>query len=115
MKPLVAVLLALILIGSSPVHAGTKFTEAQKIERHVQEEWKRHDLRREVRSVMWCESRNDPWVKSSSGTYWGLLQLGESERAQTNWAWRIRTQIRAAKRWWLATGSDWDAWSQCAP
>ena len=62
--------------------------------------------------VAWCESRLDP--RASNGQYKGVFQMGSSERARYGHGPTVEAQSRAAKRYFIDSGSDWSPWS-CKP
>lgn len=108
---LLAIIVALLVLPA-PAHAG-KLTVDQRVRKHIRLNWTTKTHRREAVNVGTCESGLNPWAKSPAG-HWGVFQLGAYEREKTGWKWRIKVQIRAAKRWFVMTGRDWGAWS-CQP
>ena len=108
MKRLAAVLLTLAILAPS-AQAGTKRTIDQRVRRHVRAEWVADWREDQALAVFTCESGLNPWA--SNGQYLGVAQMGEHERAITGWKWRIRTQIRAAKRYFNMTGRAWGPWT----
>ena len=62
--------------------------------------------------VSWCESRFD--TDARNGQYRGLFQLGSWERRTFGHGSTAYAQARAAKRYFVRTGSDWSPWS-CRP
>jgi hypothetical protein len=67
----------------------------------------------EALAVAACESGFS--VTAINGQYWGLFQMGESERATYGGSstdpW---DQTRAAHEYFVASGSDWSPWA-CKP
>ena len=112
MKRLATVLLALAILAPS-AQAGTKLTVDQRVRKHIRLNWTADWREKQALKVGTCESGLNPWAKSPAG-HWGVFQMGEYERSITRWRWRIKSQIRAAKRYWVLTGRDWGAWS-CQP
>ena len=64
--------------------------------------------------VSWCESRWEIWAGYKKHQYWGLFQMGTSERARYGHGWNAWAQARAAWRYFVASGKDWSPWS-CKP
>lgn len=80
--------------------------------RHVQERihqvWPDSQQHHAIRCFA-NESGLDKWANLNESTcYKGIAQMGCSERAQTDWSWRVLDQVKAALRWWR--GAGWDAW-----
>lgn len=63
--------------------------------------------------VAWCESRYDVWA--TNGQYWGLFQMGSSERAKYGHAWNAWAESRAAYRYFKDTHYTWGPWQECKP
>lgn len=60
-----------------------------------------------------CETGGtyDIWAGFRKHQYWGLFQMGTSERRQYGHAWNAWEQSRAARRYFIASGRDWSPWS----
>lgn len=69
---------------------------------------------REALSVTWCESKHDVTAGVGKHQYLGLFQMGSSERARYGHGWTAIEQVRAAYRYFVASGRDWSPW-QCRP
>lgn len=54
------------------------------------------------------------WAGYGKHQYWGLFQMGTSERARYGHGWNAWAQARAAKRYFIASGRDWSPW-ECKP
>lgn len=54
------------------------------------------------------------WAGYGKHQYWGLFQMGPSERARYGHGWDAWTQSRAAYRYFVDSGRDWSPWS-CKP
>lgn len=59
-----------------------------------------------------CESRLNTWAQN--GQYLGLFQMGSSERRLFGHGPSVEEQVRAAYRYFVASGRDWSPWS-CKP
>ena len=62
--------------------------------------------------VSWCESRFN--TNARNGQYRGLFQMGSWERRTFGHGSTAYEQARAARRYFIRTGSDWSPWS-CRP
>ena len=62
--------------------------------------------------VSWCESRFN--TDARNGQYRGLFQMGSWERRTFGHGSTAYEQARAARRYFIRTGSDWSPWS-CRP
>jgi hypothetical protein len=72
---------------------------------------KRH--RHEARAVSSCESKLNR--RARNGQYWGLFQLGETERGEYGWrGWTIKAEVRAAHTMFKLNGHSWARWG-CDP
>jgi hypothetical protein len=67
---------------------------------------------KEALAVASCESGLQ--TIAQNGQYLGLFQLGSSERRLFGHGPAVEEQVRAAYRYFLATGRDWSPWS-CKP
>ena len=67
---------------------------------------------RDAVAVARCESRLQTWARN--GQYFGLFQLGASERLLFGHGESAVEQARAAHRYFVASGRDWSPWS-CKP
>ena len=57
------------------------------------------------------ESGLDKWANvNEASQYKGVAQMSRAARRMTDWAWRVKAQIRAALRWWRMNGR-WGAWT----
>lgn len=61
-----------------------------------------------------CETGGTFWVGSHNGQYLGLFQMGSSERRKYGHGSTALRQARAARRYFVASGSDWSPWD-CKP
>lgn len=59
-----------------------------------------------------CESHLQQ--HASNGQYKNLFQMGYSERQAYGHGWKIWRAVRAAHRYFVASGRDWSPWS-CKP
>ena len=106
------VVVALLLMG--PAAEAKPDPVDQRVRRHIRKTWVADWREKQALNVATCESGLNPRAKNDAG-YWGLFQLGEWERERAKpWTWRIKVQVRAAKRYFNMTGRDWSAWS-CSP
>lgn len=71
---------------------------------------------REALSVARCETGGtfNIWAGRHKHQYWGLFQMGSSERARYGHGWNAWDQARAAHKYYVASGRDWSPW-QCRP
>lgn len=67
----------------------------------------------DAQSVVSCESRYDKRARNGSG-HVGLFQMGEWERQNYGHGLKVWWQVRAAHRYWVASGRDWSPWV-CEP
>ena len=65
-----------------------------------------------LREVARCESRLT--TSAQNGQYLGLFQMGSSERRLFGHGTTAIAQVRAAHRYFVASGRDWSPWS-CKP
>lgn len=108
MRRLAAVLLCLAILAPS-AQAGTKYTLDQRIRRNIRFQWVAEWRQEQALKVFTCESGLNPWA--TNGQYLGVAQMGEYERRSTGWKWRVKNQIRAAKRYFNRTGRAWGPWT----
>lgn len=68
----------------------------------------------EAWNVAKCETGGtfSVWAGYGKHSYWGLWQMGTSERERYGHAWNVWGQARAAARYWRA--AEWSPW-QCLP
>ena len=67
---------------------------------------------KEALAVARCESKLNTWAQN--GQYLGLFQMGSSERRLFGHGPSVEEQVRAAYRYFVASGRDWSPWS-CKP
>ena len=67
---------------------------------------------RDAVRVAWCESRLDP--RAVNGQFRGVFQMGAAERRRYGHGPTVAAQSWAARRYFVASGSDWSPWS-CKP
>jgi hypothetical protein len=69
---------------------------------------------REAIAVSKCESGDSMSIHASNGQYQGMFQMGSSERRIFGHGPRAIQQVRAAYRYFVASGRDWSPWA-CKP
>jgi hypothetical protein len=63
-------------------------------------------------AVSWCEGRHN--TRAANGQFLGTFQMGEDERRRYGHGSTALDQVRAAHRYFVATGRTWGPW-QCRP
>lgn len=68
---------------------------------------------REALAVASCETGRtfDIWAGRHKHQYWGLWQMGKSERRLYGHGWNAWDQAKAAHKYYIRSGRDWSPWT----